>query len=111
MWPLPSSCVVIAISATGSTKDVIESVRVAQKSGARTIGVTGRSKSPLGRMCDFHLPVYSQESALWLAPMSTRIAQISLIDALFVSVANKKNESVKVKQSLIGKRYENESQQ
>jgi RpiR family carbohydrate utilization transcriptional regulator len=107
---LSSCCVVIAISATGSTKDVIESVRVAQKSGAQIIGITGRAKSPLGRICDYHLPVHSQESALWLAPMSTRIAQISLIDALFVSVAIKKHESVKeklgkVKQSLIMKRY------
>ena len=107
---LSSSCVVLAISATGSTKDIIESVQVAQNSGARIIGITGREKSPLGRMCDYHLPVYSQETALWLAPMSTRIVQIALLDVLFVSVAIKKHESVKenlgkVKESLIGKRY------
>jgi len=42
--------------------------------------------------------------------MSTRIAQLVLIDALFVSVANKKLKGVrenlgKVKQSLVEKRY------
>ena len=107
---LSSDCVVIAISATGSSKDVIESIKVAKKSGARTIGITGREKSPLGRICDCNLPVYSQETALWLAPMSTRIAQLALLDVLFVSVAMKKFNGVrenlgKVKETLIDKRY------
>jgi DNA-binding MurR/RpiR family transcriptional regulator len=107
---LASDCVVIAISATGSSRDVIDSIQIAKKSGAQTIGITGREKSPLGRICDHNLPVYSKETAIWLAPMSTRIAQLVLLDALFVSVANKKLKSVrenlgKVKQSLIEKRY------
>jgi DNA-binding MurR/RpiR family transcriptional regulator len=107
---LSSDCVVIAISATGSTKDVIDSTRVAKKSGARTIGITGREKSPLGRICDCNLPVYSQETAIWLAPMSTRILQLALLDVLFVSVAMKKFNGArknlgKVKQTLIEKHY------
>jgi RpiR family carbohydrate utilization transcriptional regulator len=107
---LASDCVVIAISATGSSRDVIDSVQIAKKSGAQTIGITGREKSPLGRICDHNLSVYSKETAIWLAPMSTRIAQLVLLDALFVSVANKKLKGIrenlgKVKQSLIEKRY------
>jgi len=35
---LASDCVVIAISATGSSKDVIDSIQIAKKSGAQTIG-------------------------------------------------------------------------
>jgi len=107
---LASDCVVIAISATGSSRDVIDSIQIAKKSGAQTIGITGREKSPLGRICDHNLSVYSEETAIWLAPMSTRIAQLVLLDALFVSVANKKLKGIrenlgKVKQSLIEKRY------
>jgi DNA-binding MurR/RpiR family transcriptional regulator len=56
---LSSDCVVIAISATGSSKDIIESIKVAKKSGARTIGITGREKSPLGRICDCKFCIYS----------------------------------------------------
>ena len=107
---LASDCVVIAISATGSSRDVIDSIQIAKKSGAQTIGITGREKSPLGRICDHNLSVYSKETAIWLAPMSTRIAQLVLLDALFVSVANRKLKGIrenlgKVKQSLIEKRY------
>ena len=107
---LASDCVVIAISATGSSKDIIDSIQVAKKSGAQTIGITGREKSPLGRICDYHLSVYSKETAIWLAPMSTRIAQLALLDVLFVSIAMKKFNGArenlgKVKETLIDKRY------
>jgi len=77
---------------------------------SKRVEITGREKSPLGRICDHNLSVYSKETAIWLAPMSTRIAQLVLLDALFVSVANKKLNGIrdnlgKVKQSLIEKRY------
>jgi DNA-binding MurR/RpiR family transcriptional regulator len=104
------SCVAVAISVTGSTKDIIESVTIAKDTGATVIGITGRSKSPLARLCDFHLSVHSQEAAVWLAPMSSRIAQVALLDVLFVAVAIKrfadsKEKLEKVKKSLIDKRY------
>ncbi len=106
---LDSDCVVVAIFATGSTKDVIVSTQVVIKSGVRTIGITGREKSPLGRICDCNLQVYSQETAILLAPMSTLIAQLALLDVLFVSGAMKKFEDVrenmgKVKHTLIENR-------
>jgi DNA-binding MurR/RpiR family transcriptional regulator len=104
------SCAAVAISVTGSTKDIIESVTIAKDTGATVIGITGRSKSPLARLCDFHLSVHSQEAAVWLAPMSSRIAQVALLDVLFVAVAIKrfadsKEKLEKVKRSLIDKRY------
>ncbi len=107
---LSTGSVAVAISVTGSTKDIIESVKIAKETGAIVVGITGRAKSPLGRLCDFHLSVHSQEAAVWLAPMSSRIAQVALIDVLSVSVAIKrfadsKEKLEKVKRSLINKRY------
>ena len=66
-----------------------------------------REKS--GRICDYYLSVQSQEAAIWLVPMSSRIAQIALLDVLFVSVAIKKYGELKdqldsVNRSLIDKR-------
>ena len=100
---------VVAISHTGSTKDIIESVNIARNAGARVIGILGREKSPLVRICDFVLPVYSQEVAIRLAPMASRIAQIALLDVLFVAVALRKIDTVrglleKAKRSLVDKR-------
>jgi len=106
---LSQGCVAVAVSVTGSTKDIIESVRIAKETGATVIGITGRAKSPLARICDLHLSVHSQEAAVWLAQMSSRIAQVALLDALFVSVAARNFDSArekleKVKRSLIDKR-------
>ena len=106
---LSIGCVAVAISDSGSTKDIIESVQVAKGTGATVIGITGRAKSPLARLCDLHLSVHSQEAAVWLAPMSSRLAQVALLDVLFVSVATRNFGSArekleKVKRSLIDKR-------
>ena len=106
---LSIGCVAVAISVSGSTKDIIESVQIAKGTGATVIGITGRAKSPLVRLCDLHLSVHSQEAAVWLAPMSSRLAQVALLDVLFVSVATRNFGSArkkleKVKRSLIDKR-------
>ncbi|MGD2124433.1 MAG: MurR/RpiR family transcriptional regulator [Desulfobacteraceae bacterium] len=102
--------VVVAISHTGSTKDILESVKIAKKSGATVIGILGQEKSPLSKLCDIAISVYSQEAALRLAPMTSRLVQMAIIDVLFVSVAMKKfgetkNRLDKVKRSLVDKRY------
>lgn len=106
---LSAGCVAVAVSVSGSTKDIIESVNIAKASGATVIGITGRAKSPLARLCNLHLPVHSQEAAVWLAPMSARIAQVALLDVIFVAVATRNFDDAReklerVKRSLIDKR-------
>ena len=102
--------VVIAISYSGASKDIIESARIAKQSGASVIGIQGEKKTPLSKYCDLAISANSEEVALKLAPMSSRLAQLVILDALFVAVALKEGESVnskleKVKRSLTDKRY------
>ncbi len=102
--------VVVSISHTGSTKDIIESVQVARKTGATIIGVLGSENSPLSKICDIALSVCSREAALRLAPMTSRLAQIAVLDVLFVAVAMRdfgatRDRLDKVKMALVGKRY------
>lgn len=101
---------VVAISHTGSTKDIMESVKVAKKSGATVIGITGSKKSPMAKFCDYVISVNSQEVALRLAPMTSRLVQLAIIDVLFVSIAMRNFDKIKknldrVKKSLVDKRY------
>ena len=102
--------VVVAISHTGSTRDIIDSVDIARRRGATVIGIVGRERSPLSRVCDITIPIHSPEAALRLAPMTSRLVQLAIIDVLFVSVALKDPGEVKsrldaVKRTLIDKRY------
>ncbi len=102
--------VVLVFSHTGSTKDIIDSARIARKAGAKVIGIIGSENAPLLKECDISLSVYSQEAALRLAPMTSRMVQLAIVDVLFVAVAMKNFEGIKtrldqVKRSLVDKRY------
>jgi D-sedoheptulose 7-phosphate isomerase len=52
--------VVIAISASGNSKNVITAVQVAKKYNARTIGLTGFDGGLLGQIVDIHIHVNSK---------------------------------------------------
>jgi RpiR family transcriptional regulator, carbohydrate utilization regulator len=102
--------VAVVVSHTGSTKDIIESARIARKTGARIIGILGSENAPLSKVCDITLSVFSKEAALRLAPMTSRLVQLAVLDVLFVTVAmrdfNDTRERLdKVKRSLVEKRY------
>jgi len=102
--------VVVAVSHTGSTKDIIESAKVARKAGAKIVGILGSENAPLLKFCDIALSVHSQEAALRLAPMTSRLVQLAIVDVLFVTVAMQdfnvtKERLDRVKRSLVDKRY------
>ena len=74
------------------------------------IGITGGDKSPLSKVSDITISVNSKEAALLLAPMTSRLVQLAIIDVLFVTVAmgnmgDYRQQLDNVKNSLIGKRY------
>jgi DNA-binding MurR/RpiR family transcriptional regulator len=107
---LGAADVVMAFSHTGSTKDVIDSVKIARKAGATIIGILGSESAPLLKLCDIALSVFSREAAVRLAPMTSRLVQLAIIDVLFVAVAMRNFNGTKerldrVKRSLVEKRY------
>jgi len=54
--------VVIGISTSGSSPNVIEAVRVAKEKGAKTVGFTGRDGGKLARMVDILVSVPSDDT-------------------------------------------------
>lgn len=78
--------VVVAISHSGSTRSVLEAVRLAQEAGAKVIALTRFGRSPLERMADVVLHTLSPETAFRSEAIASRIAQLVLIDCLMVSV-------------------------
>ena len=81
---------VIAISHTGKTCEIVSAVRTAKECGAPTIGITGYPDTPLKEVSDICLELYSPEQ-LFVSP---RVAQFSLIDTLYVSLAIRRKDSV-----------------
>lgn len=81
--------VAIAFSHSGSTAAVLEAAEMARRNGARTIAVTNYPESPLAKMVDVVLCSTAQNSPLLGENATARVAQLNLLDALFVAVAQR----------------------
>jgi RpiR family transcriptional regulator, repressor of rpiB and als operon len=85
--------VAIAFSHSGSTTAVIEAVELARRNGARTIAVTNYADSPLAKIVDVVLCSTAQNNPLLGENATARIAQLNLLDALFVAMAQRDRAS------------------
>lgn len=82
--------VAVAITHSGSTRDVVEPLRVAFERGATTVAVTGRPGGAVTRYADQVLTTSTaRESELRPAAMSSRTGQLLVVDCLFVGVAQR----------------------
>jgi RpiR family transcriptional regulator, carbohydrate utilization regulator len=84
---LDERAVVVGISHSGSNKDILEALRVAKEAGAKTIAMTSYRKSPLSLLADVALFTSTQETSFRTEAMSARIAQLALLDTLYVGVS------------------------
>ena len=84
--------VVIGISYSGTTAELLTIVPVIKREGARLIAITGNAKSPLAESSDVHLDVHVAFEAcpLNLAPTSSTTATLALGDALAVACMHAK---------------------
>lgn len=81
--------VVVAFSHSGATSAVLEAVEIARRNGARIIAVTNYAESPLAGISDVVLCSTAQNSPLLGENATARIAQLNLMDALFVAIAQR----------------------
>ena len=83
---LTKNDVAVFISYTGRTHSVIDAANIAATTEASIIGITSLD-SPLANHCDTVLAVGNDEDTDMYTPMTSRIAQLSLIDILASGVA------------------------
>ena len=77
-----SGTAVVTVSHSGSTQETVLATELARKAGARTIGITRMGKSPLARHCDVVLHTIANETRYRPEAMSSRVAQLAIIDTL-----------------------------
>ena len=83
---MTSQDVVIAISQSGRSRELIQSVKQARKSKAKVIGICA-DHTPLAEQCDYPLSIESKEDTTVFTPLSSRIAHLAVIDLLATGVA------------------------
>jgi len=79
--------VAIGLSHTGTTVDTIDALREARNHGATTAAVTNFPWSPITEVADFVLITAARETAFRSGAMTSRIAQLTVVDCLFVTLA------------------------
>jgi RpiR family transcriptional regulator, carbohydrate utilization regulator len=78
--------VVVAISASGRTRELCRSAELAHSAGATVIAIT-IPRSPLSTIADITLNAEVEEDPDLYSPMTSRIVHLTIIDALAVGVA------------------------
>ena len=83
----PQNTVAVGFSHSGTTEDTLRYLDLARQNGAMTVAVTGSADSPLARLADERLVTHARESSLRAGAMVSRIAQLVLVDCLFLGIA------------------------
>lgn len=81
--------VAIGISHSGATLDTLQPLAEARRRGAATLAVTNFPRSPIAEQADLLLATAARETALRSGATASRIAQLAVIDCLFVGVAQR----------------------
>ncbi|MBB5173845.1 MurR/RpiR family transcriptional regulator [Texcoconibacillus texcoconensis] len=91
---LTENDVAALISHTGANRDMLDVLDVAQEHNVTTIGITTLAKSPLSEGVDIPLFTVSEETDYRSEALSSRLAQLSIIDALYVNISIARKEQM-----------------
>jgi RpiR family transcriptional regulator, carbohydrate utilization regulator len=81
--------VAFGISCSGTTRETVQCLEVARRKGATTVCLTNAMSSPITAASEHCLYATPSEIQYFQAPLASRITQLAVIDALFVSLALK----------------------
>ncbi|WP_190819323.1 MurR/RpiR family transcriptional regulator [Saccharopolyspora pogona] len=87
--------VAIGISHTGATTETVEALREARRRGATTAALTNFARSPITEVADHVLTTAVRETTYRSGAMASRIGQLTVIDCLFIGVAQRHLDQAK----------------
>lgn len=88
--------VAVLISMSGKTKEVLEILSIAKQNKTPTIALTKYGKTLLASNADTVLYLSAPEISMRSAAMSSRLAQLMVVDTLFTAVAHKDYDSISI---------------
>ncbi len=75
--------VVVAISHSGSSKDIVDALKFAKSREVVTVCITNYGKSPIQKYSDFVLFTSSDETKHSILALSSRIAQLAIVNVIY----------------------------
>ena len=86
--------VMVAISHSGSSKDIVESARQWKNSGGKLVTITNVGLTPLNKLSDVSLETASRETQYKVFALSSRVAQMAIIDSIYTLIAMKHRDEI-----------------
>jgi DNA-binding MurR/RpiR family transcriptional regulator len=82
---------VMAISYSGRSRDTVQALAFARSRGARTVAMTANPNSPISRVAQDVLTIFSPAVSEGIAQFSARVAGMALLEAIATAVAVERN--------------------
>jgi RpiR family carbohydrate utilization transcriptional regulator len=95
--------VLVVISNTGRTRQIVEAAEIAKSAGAVLIGIIG-AEGPVSALCDVSLLVETLDNTNVYTPTTSRIAALVLVDILSTAVALRRDSGHLVRLSRMKQR-------
>ena len=76
-------------------------MRLARKRGAFTAAITNHANSPLARVASLTLVTSLHERKVHVASLTSRVAQLTLVDCLYITIAARNEKKFTALASLI----------
>ncbi len=92
---LGSDSVVIAISSSGQTKDVIDAVKIAKSKGAKIVAITAHKNSALSSLADYLLLSLPSGNSNLSTQTEVRVSQLAIVDTLCSFIRRKSGDATK----------------
>lgn len=83
---------VVAVSDSGRTEELYQVLEVVKEAGTPIILITSNQGSPMSSLATITLPVSSQETPFRGSALASRLAQMTVMDLLFLGVATSTQE-------------------
>ncbi len=101
--------VLFAVSHSGSSRDVVHAAEIALSNGAKVISLTNVGRSPLADISDVALHTASNETKYRNVALSSRLAQMALVDVIYTMIALKKPDTLdgffRIEKGLVSTKY------
>ncbi len=82
----------LVISYSGASRDVLAAAELAKRNGATLIAVTSFRQTQLRQMADMVLDTVAEENELRISSISSRTAQNTITDILFLGLVQRRDE-------------------
>lgn len=79
--------IVLVVSHTGSTRDLLEALRIAKERGVKIISITSQPRSPIARLADIVLTGVGREVNYRSEASASRFAHFAIADILYTGLA------------------------